>query len=167
MKKLKKLTSFLLALMLLLSVFSASASAAYTSRATSGSTRTACFYVTTKANYWKPGSSSITLKQNKGTYIYKRGSKSKTGKAYGYYHVSAVPKCGYGKKTISKNFSGSSIKINLEKNTTYLVTVSYDENCTVNLNISNLKGAFGWRWSGWKSTPSWRVAGSWKVSAIG
>jgi len=110
-------------LVTLLVCFSTSAFAA-----TSGSTNTATINVTTKANWALPGSESITLKQTAGTYNWRNAVTGKTGTAtgYGYYDVKAVPTSGAGTKTITTTFSSASKTINLEANTTYKITVSYN-----------------------------------------
>ena len=85
---------------------------------------TSTYIVTTKANYWYPGSESITIKQVKEEY-YSNPKKTKTKKRNMSYTVTCTPISWSGKKpkTIKKEFSGSSKKIDLEKNTTYRVTI--------------------------------------------
>lgn len=57
-------------------------SAVNASAATSGGSYASTVNVSTKANYWYPGASSVTLKQNKQTLTYKQlmGNKTKTKK---------------------------------------------------------------------------------------
>lgn len=83
------------------------------------------YTVTTKANYWYPGSESITVSQSKEVY-YSNKAKTKTKKRNALVcTVTCKPISGTGKKTITKSFSGNSKKIALEKNTTYKVTITY------------------------------------------
>ena len=83
------------------------------------------YTVTTKANYWYPGSESITVSQSKEVY-YSNKAHTKTKKRNALVcTVTCTPISGTGKKTITESFSGSSKKINLEKNTTYRVKITY------------------------------------------
>ena len=84
------------------------------------------YTVTTKANYWFPGSESITVSQSKEVY-YSNKAHTKTKKRNALVcTVTCTPISGSGKKTIKKSFSGSSKKIELEKNTTYRVKITYN-----------------------------------------
>lgn len=119
----KKILSVFFAIMTVFSAFSMST--VFASAASNGSTT---YTVTTKANYWYPGSESITVKQVKEKYYSnKKKTKTKTRNA-----LSVTVKCtpiswsGDKKpKTITKTFSGSSKKIDLDKNVTYRVVVSW------------------------------------------
>ena len=83
------------------------------------------YTVTTKANYWYPGSESITVSQSKEVY-YSNKAHTKTKKRNALVcTVTCTPISGTGKKTITQSFSGNSKKINLEKNTTYRVKITY------------------------------------------
>ena len=84
------------------------------------------YIVTTKANYWYPGSESITVSQTKEIYYSnKKLTKTKSRNAL-VCTVTCKPISWSGKttpKTIKKSFSGSSKKIELEKNVTYSVEI--------------------------------------------
>ena len=113
--------------------------------------------VTTKANWWIPGSESITLSQTKGTYEKKtlnwRGQwKSEPVKAYGEWDI--VAKATDGSHTIKKNFNGSSIKLDLKPNKTYKITVSWDT------TANNLK----YKFNSFTEYPTWKVKSTYKVS---
>ena len=83
------------------------------------------YTVTTKANYWYPGSESITVSQSKEEYYSNKAhTKTKKGNAL-VCTVTCTPISGSGKKTIKESFSGSSKKIKLDKNTTYSVKITY------------------------------------------
>ncbi len=77
--------------------------------------------VVTKAEWWHPGSSSITIEQTKGTRSTVKKGKTVTTKTYGTFLV--VAKSTDGKSTIKKTVSGKSAKINLKPNKTYKVTI--------------------------------------------
>lgn len=156
----KKRIPIIVSIIALISVLMSS-SVFCTNAATWGTTGTKTITVITKANYWLPGSSSITLKQTKGTYQYKKyslfkGYKTITTSGYGTYKITATPIKGNG-KVKKATMTGSSKTINLDKNTTYRITVSYDSNATW-LN-SNCKC------SSWITKPSWKVSSNWKVSS--
>lgn len=153
----KKLIATLTLIITLFSVFNVTAFAS-----TSGTTNTRTITVTTKSNYWLPGSSSITLKQNKGTFYYKGlFGKKKKGQCYGYYNVKATPIAGYAKdkkkKAITTTFTGRSKTIKLKKDSTYSITVSYDSNGTWLQS--------GCKLSSWDTTPNWWVNSTYKVSS--
>jgi hypothetical protein len=118
--------------------------------------------VTTKANYWYPGSSSITLSQSKGTISYSKTNiwgkvtGTATTTAYGTWKV--VAKSTDGKDTVSKNLTGSSVTLNLKPNKTYKITVSYDSTSEIFTMIKHTN-------SKWTTTPSWQVKSTWKVSS--
>ena len=83
------------------------------------------YIVTTKANYWYPGSESITVSQSQEVY-YSNKAHTKTKKRNALIcTVTCTPISGTGKKKITASFTGSSKKIKLEKNTTYKVTITY------------------------------------------
>lgn len=151
----KKLMSLFLTMIIFIGIcfcFPTTASAA-----TSGSqNRSSTITVNTKANYWYPGSSSITLKQSKTNFTYTNKGKTKTNKMYAAYKITYVNnKTGKSKTTW---LTGASKKINLDKNTTYKITVCYDSTKMQIKNIyrQNFK---------WKPTPSWWVNSTWKVSS--
>lgn len=130
------------------------------SAATCGSSKsTATMYVTTKSNYWKPGASSVTFKQTKGTYSYKKvlwSSKTTTKTGYAIFDIKAVPVSGNGKTKTAK-LSGSSVTLKLDKDTKYKITVTYNSTSTdLRYNFRN----------SWSKIPTWKVSNYWKVSSI-
>ena len=128
--------------------------------ATSGTSGSATITVKTKAVYYYPGSSSITLKQSKQTLTYKNTSGTKTKTKTGYYgcYTIKVKNCDTGKtKSYTWNKSKSK-KISLSKNTNYQITVTYSNIWTSLRNLSGYKLVN-------TSTPSWKVSSTWKVSS--
>ncbi len=121
MTKTIRATSIILCFLTLFTVFSATTMAS----ATQGN-RYYC--VVTKSNYWYPGSESITVSQSKETY-YSNKSHTKTKSRNSLVcTVKCTPISWSSKKqpaTITKTFTGSSKKINLEKNVTYSVEISW------------------------------------------
>ena len=111
--------------------------------------------VHTKANYWIPGSSSITISQSKGvctkTNIFTK--KEKASKQYGEWDI--VAKATDGSHTVSKSLTGGSVKLKLKPNKTYKVTISWDSNAQFFTEIN--KGNY-------TSYPTWRVKSAYKVS---
>lgn len=118
----QKILSIVFAVM---TVFSAFSMATVPASAANGSHT---YTVTTKANYWYPGSESITVKQVKEKYYSnKKKSKTKTRNAL-VVTVKCTPTSWSGNKkpkTVTETFSGSSKTIKLEKNATYRVNVSW------------------------------------------
>lgn len=152
----KKGTSLFLTVVMLLTTFvfavpSVSAATSGTKNSSSSIT------VKTKAVYYLPGSSSITLKQSKLEYTYTAAfGKVKTKKGYAQWKVQVTPTSKSG-KTKTYWLDDGSKTISLDKNTTYRITVTYDSNGTF-LNV-------GGREPKWKTTPSWRVSKAYKVSS--
>ena len=154
---LKSITCLLLITLTLVSCFVLPSSAATCS---SGKyTRT--ITVKTYSSYWYPGSSSITLKQTKGTIAYSKINiwgqhvGTRTTKEYGCWDVSV--RATDGSHSYTKQFNGSSVKLTLKPNKTYKITVSYDswqENFIMMKRVN----------SRWTAYPTWRVSSSWKVS---
>ena len=154
----KRIFSGILAIMMLISVicvFPLSASAATKSNGTRAQTIT----VTTKANWWIPGSESITITQTKGTCevktynIFKRKSEVKTSKVYGEWDI--VVKSTDGTHTAKYNFDGSKITIKLKPNKTYKITITWDSQANSINTIG--KGNF-------VVYPQWKVSKTYKVS---
>ena len=115
----RRLTAVFLCVLTIFSVFSSMMLQA------SAYSDTDCYTVTTKANYWYPGSESITVSQSKEVY-YSNKAHTKTKKRNALVcTVTCTPISGTGKKTINKTFTGSSKTIKLEKNTTYRVKITY------------------------------------------
>ena len=118
--------------------------------ATSGNISTKKMYVTTKANWLKPGNESVTISRTTG--VYKNGTKF-----YGSWYVT-VYKYGAGtKKTYTMN-SGS-LTIKLDRNANYQITVSprpvYNATIEINGGSRNVK-----------TWPNWYVSKTNKVSSI-
>ena len=104
------------------------------SAATSGGQDTKTIYVETKANWSKPGSESITLEQQKAQYTYevyrgrKEGWVKKSGSIYPTYNITI--KNNTTGKSQKKTWKNGSIKLKLDRNCTYNITVSYDSTST-------------------------------------
>ena len=121
--------------------------------------RTQTITVKTKANYWIPGSESITLSQSKGTCV-KETTNPFTGKTsrkpsnqYGEWDI--VVKATDGSHTFKRSLTGSSVKLNLKPNKTYKITVTWDSQAVFFKELK--KGPF-------VSYPTWKVKSTWKVS---
>ena len=151
-----KVTMFLLGVLTLLSLSEVNVSAA-----TSGGSNPSTVFVTTKANYWYPGASSVTLRQDKQTLTYKQlfGNKTKTKEGYyGCYNITVY--------NVTKNKSksvywggGKTKNISLDPNCTYRITVRYN---STNTSLFT-KAPLGYSWKK-SSNPGWRVSSTWKVS---
>ena len=152
-----KITALFLCLITLLSVAALPISAS-----TSGSSRSTTINVKTKANYLYPGSSSVTLKQQKQTLTYQKLSGTKTKTKVGYYGCYDITVYNITKGT-SKNVywgGGQTKKINLDPNCSYRITVSYCSNKTALFTSQPL----GYSWKN-TSSPSWWVSSTWKLSS--
>lgn len=129
----------------------------------SSGTRTQTITVYTKANWFFPGSSSITLKQNKGIITYSKTNWKQqvigtgTKSSYGTWKV--VAKATDGSHTVRKTMTGSSVKLDLKANKTYQITVTYDFTSNDVLKLINYRN------SKWSTYPSWSVGGTWKISS--
>lgn len=156
-KRLSKFIAILLCVVTVFCGFGVEASAR-----TWGHASTERFHVTTKANYWYPGKSSITLSQSKQTFTYKSlfGKKEKVQKGYfGCYTITVEDLTKWKTKKITWN-GGRTKKINLDPNRSYVITVSYNS-----LSSEMLKKApLGYSLSN-ASSPSWEVASKCKVSS--
>lgn len=125
----------------------------------SSGTRTQTITVTTKANYWLPGSESITISQSKGTcvketYNFFTGKTSrKTSNQYGEWDI--VVAATDGSHTFKKSLTGGSIKLTLKPNKTYKITITWDTQAEFFKELN--KGDY-------TSYPTWRVKSTWKVS---
>lgn len=142
--KAKKIISVLMLVVLVATMFTFP-----TSAAKSGSSKQATISVTTKANWLKSGSESITITPKKGV--------AANGDKFDGYWIVYVYQSGslVGQYSMSK----SSIKIKLGRNKTYKVVVvptnTYVACCEVNKTAGRLK-----------SYPSWYVSSTCKVSSI-
>lgn len=150
MTRTKKIITSLIAVMMVFSMLFAMAVPVSAATRSSGK-QTRTITVTTKANYWYPGSESITLSQTKGVCTNYRG---KTSKQYGDWDITV--RATDGSHTFTKNFNGSSIKLNLKPNKTYQITVSWDSQGNYITQLG--KGNF-------TTLPTWRVKSTWKVSS--
>ena len=149
----KRTVSLILALTMVLSMLIAMViptSAATRSNGTSTQTIT----VTTKSNWLYPGSESITLSQTKGTLTQKNIYTNKAFQSYGVWNISC--RSTDGTHSFTEVLDGSSIKLNLKRDKTYKITVSWNEISTNFLSAG--KGSF-------ITYPSWRVKSTHKVSS--
>lgn len=137
-------------------------SALNTSAATSGGAGSATIVVTSKANYWYPGASSVTLKQEKQTLTYKSltSNKTKTKKGYyGCYNISVYNVTKNKYSSVSWN-GGKTKKITLDPNCTYRIKVQYNSTATAVFTSQ----PFGYSWKS-SSNPYWKVKDVHKVSS--
>ena len=164
MIKFKHFSKSIAVIMLIITIFSTLVIPA--SAATSGGKSSATIYVTSKANYWYPGASSITLQQSKQTATYGQFTSNKTKKTtdyFGYYNITIynITKGKYEKDQI---WDGTKTKkIELPKNCNFKITVKYNSTATVSFNVrtpsiayNNYKGI---------TNPSWWVSSTHKVSS--
>lgn len=146
------LSVFLLAL-LIISTFTVSA---YAATSGSGAT-TSTITVVTKANWSKPGQESITLSQTAGK-MWSNPKHTSTFSQYGRYNIIATPTSGASTTVVKNALSGGRMTLKLAADTTYKITVSWDNVCPQNM--------VGTSWTntglGWATYPSWRVSGSCK-----
>lgn len=125
----------------------------------SSGTQSRTITVTTKANYWLPGSESITIGQSKGTCVketynvFSGKTKRKSSNEYGEWDITV--RATDGSHTFTKSLRGSSIKLNLKPNKTYKITVTWDSQAAIIKTLD--KGNY-------TSYPTWRVKSTWKVS---
>ena len=125
----------------------------------SSGTQSRTITVTTKANYWLPGSESITIGQSKGTCvketynIFSGKTTRKSSSQYGEWDITV--RATDGSHTFSKSLRGSSIKLNLKPNKTYKITITWDSQAAIFKTLD--KGNY-------TSYPTWRVKSTWKVS---
>lgn len=137
------------------SLCTVSASAATTSSGTQSRTIT----VKTKANYWLPGSESITIGQSKGTCVKKTYNfftgkmTQKSSNQYGEWDITV--KATDGSHSFKKTLTGSSIKLKLKPNKTYKITITWDSQAALFKTLD--KGDY-------TKYPTWRVKSTWKVS---
>ncbi|MCD8197446.1 MAG: hypothetical protein LUE24_09850 [Lachnospiraceae bacterium] len=132
--------------------------------ATTGGTDTKTITVKTQSNWYKPGSESITLRQNKQTITYKNVSgkaKEITG-YYGYYTITVYNKTDNKTSTVYWK-GGKTYKISLGRDKTYSIKVAY------NASQTNLKALAAMPKTGWRNmsytSASWYVSSTCKVSS--
>lgn len=157
----KKIMAIILAMTALVTTFTFGTATAQA--ATSGTTGSRTITVNTKSVYYYPGSSSITLKQDKCTLTWKSLFGKKTKETSGYYGCYIITICNVtDNETVTKKWNGKkSITLSLKGNKTYKITVSYDSyNSYYKLMGAQPKG-YG-NYSGY--SPRWSVSGSWKVA---
>lgn len=110
------------------------------------------FTVTTKADWSKLGSESITFGQTRGERKVPTGPpwaiKYKYVKDYTRLDITATPT--NGGKTKTAKLTGSSTKLNLDANKTYTVTVSWMDDGAVTLDELN-RGV-------WTTNPTWKIS---------
>lgn len=155
MKNSKTLTKLVAIALVVLTIFTLFSTTVFAATSSSGkSTRT--ITVSTKANWWYPGSESITLSQTKGVRSEKNPftGKVKNRNCYGEWDV--VAKATDGSHTVKATLNGGSKKINLKPNKTYKITVTWDS--TIDLIESVDKGSF-------TKLPTWKVKSTHKVSS--
>ena len=158
MTKTKKIFSTVIAfVMIFCTIFSMTVP---TSAATcSNGTKTCTITVTTKSNWFSPGSESITISQSKGTCvketynIFSGKTKKKTSSQYGEWDIKV--EATDGSHTFTKTLKGSSIKLKLKANKTYKITITWDS--TAELFKIMDKGNY-------TSYPTWKVKSTCKVS---
>ena len=169
---LKKIVTMALCLLMLAMIIPARPTeAAGVCREISGkSTKTTTFTVKTGSR-WLAKKDVLTLTQKKGVLkaerVFSLNTVYKTFKKYEDYTV--VVKKMSGKKTISTkqySFSKASLKIKLDKNSTYVITVSSpysrDGGFTKSPLFYNYFSTLG---SAWWSPVSWKTPSTWRVKS--
>ena len=160
MVKNKSLTRVLALLLMLITCFSVMSVTA--SAATSGGENTRTISVRTKADWSRPGSESITLKQNKCKYTYRAFSRgkwvTKTASVYPNYNITITLQALDIDKVFPEDILPAYGMTNtgLSRNTSYTITVSYnwantwyDSNCKLGT---------------WINSPCWWVSRTCKAS---
>ena len=145
--KVKKIISVLLVVVLLFTIFAIPAAAAK-----SGSNKSTNIYVTTKANWLKPGGESITLTP-------KAGVMSNNTKFTDCSWSIKVYKYGSGKTKYYTLKGNKSLKISLDRNSNYQITVTPTASYKAICEIKKTGGRI-------KTYPSWYVSSTHKVSSI-
>ncbi len=121
---------------------------------TSGSTNTVTINVSTGSGFFKP---YIVLSQNKAKASFRRGTKLAQGSAYAKYNI-IVKKDG--RKVSSPSWHSGSIKIKLDKNSNYTITVSYDDQGNYLSNSGHLN-----MFNNWIEQPYWSVTKESKIES--
>lgn len=148
----KKFIALVLAVVSICTIFATTAFAA----TSSNGTQTRTITVSTKANWWYPGSESITLSQTKGVRSEKNffTGKIKNRNCYGEWDI--VAKATDGSHTVKATLKDGSEKIKLKSNKTYKITVTWDS--TIDMIDSMDKGSF-------TKLPTWKVKSTHKVTS--
>ncbi len=159
MTKTRRIVSIAMVCLILVSTIFATilpAAAATTSSGTSTRTIT----VNTKANWWKPGSESITISQAKGVCTKKSYNiftgkwSAKSSNQYGEWDIRV--EATDGSHSYTETLTGSSIKLKLKANKTYKITITWDSQAATLKEVS--KGNY-------TTYPTWRVSKTNKVSS--
>lgn len=131
--------------------------------ATSGGENTRTISVRTYSDWSRPGSESITLRQNKCKYTYSTLKKfsltkweTKSSSMYPYYRITI--RNNTNGKTTTKTWHSASIKLPLNRNSSYTITVAYDSMQTWLSSNAKNSGC-------WKNSPCWWVSATHKSSA--
>lgn len=146
MKKAKRISCFVLAIFMLVSTMVVMIVPSSAATSSSGK-QTRTIYVTTKANWWIPGSESITLKQTKGICENRK-------KAYGGWDIEVY--ATDGSHSYEKYWSDGSITLKLKPNKTYKITISWNGNAEVFPYVKNGK---------FTTLPTWKVSSTYKCSS--
>ena len=152
-----KMVALVMSTMFCLLCFPSATSAASSNSCTAiwGRSPTVRFRVET-GNRWL-FSDVIKFKQTKGDAIYERStgisSNQKTITRFGRYEITAVPQSGEGRQTVRATWNDGSYTLRLAKNTTYLVTVSRNDNFGMGLFYIPL-----YRFVGWQFEPTWNIS---------
>ena len=115
---------------------------------TSGSTNTVTINVNTgDSGLFKP---YIVLSQNKAKASFTKGVKQGQDSVYAKYRITVNKD---GRKVSSPTWHSGSIKIKLDKNSSYSITVAYDGQGTYLSNSGHLK-----MFNNWIEQPYWTVS---------
>lgn len=155
MNKAKRISCFVLAVFMLVSTMIAMIVPSSAATRSNGK-KSVTITVTTKANWWIPGSESITLSQTKGTCQYTNflTGKVKSSKVYAEWDITV--KATDGGHSYSTSLTGGSVKLKLKPNKTYVITVTWDEQATFFKTAG--KGNF-------TTLPTWKVSSTYKCSS--
>lgn len=151
-------TAMFIAVFMLCIIFPSCAKAA-----SRGSQDSQTIYVQTYSNWWKPGSSKITIKQSPvKVYYYKTTNHNRTKykNLYGVYRISVYRD---GKKILSNHrWNSKSFNCTMKPNCRYRIVVSYDSTSTWYHELS--KAPLGYTLDGTRNRRfSWYVSSSNKV----
>lgn len=151
------ITSTIAFVLIFCTVFALSIPASAATRSSGTQTRT--ITVVTKANYWIPGSESITISQSKGTCVkstynpFTGKTTRKSSNQYGEWIVSV--RATDGSDNYTKYLKNGSLKLNLKPNKTYKITITWDSQAAFFKTLER---------GNYTSYPTWKVKSTWKVS---